>query len=373
MASLWSRGHQFRSSVSGRVVGKSIKSQASRCGNRCKGIQRPSRRDFATRQREVFDLQAKKAHRARIASQYPDGDYDYLKDEVARRLTDRLNDVSPQKSFPQALDMGALSGHVRKAIVDYTANNKGIKNFRQLEMSEELLNRDRGQHHPAGVNVTYELWDEETRLPVEDDSQDVVFSSMSLHWINDLPGVFKEAYRVLKPDGVFLGAMLGGETLQELRSSLAIAEQERYGGVSPHLSPFVKDSEIGGLIQGAGFNLPTADSDLLTVRYPDMFTMMEHLRGMGETNATFIRRSYTSKEAFLAAASAYQELYTDEDGLLEATFHVIYVIGWKPHPSQQQPDSRGSASTRLSTTLEELAKGPLSPGNNPAAPFPPRD
>eukprot|EP00466_Bigelowiella_natans_P004044 jgi/Bigna1/71212/fgenesh1_pg.14_\ len=307
--------------------------------------------------KEVFDHKAKIAHRDRITLAYPDGQYDYLKDEVARRLTDRLNDVSPAKKFPNCLDLGALSGHVRKALTDFTAKNKGITKIHQLEMSEKLLQRDFGKNEPDGVDTSYQVWEEGTKLPFEDSTFDVVFSSMSLHWCNDLPAVFKEANRVLKPDGVFLGAMLGGETLQELRSCLALAEQERYGGVAPHLSPFVRDSEIGGLIQAAGFNLPTADSDLLTVRYPDMFTMMEHLRGMGETNATHIRRNYTSMETFIAAASTYQELYTDEEDLLEATFHVIYLIGWKPHSSQQEPDERGSGSTRLSTTLEELAQG----------------
>jgi len=305
--------------------------------------------------REVFDLATKRAHRDRAAVAYSDGQYDYLKDEVARRLTDRLNDVSPTKKFPVAVDLGSLSGHVRKSLADFTATNKGIEELHQLELSELMLHRDHGMHHPEGVDVSYSVWGEETELPFAANSVDVVFSSMALHWVNDLPGVFKEVNRILKPDGVFLGAMLGGETLQELRSSFAIAELERYGGVANHLSPFVRDSEIGGLVQGAGFNLPTADSDLLTVRYPDMFTMMEHLRGMGETNSTFIRRNLTSMESFLAAASAYQELYTDDDGLLEATFHVIYLIGWKPHSSQQQPDERGSGSTRLTTTLEELA------------------
>lgn len=213
-------------------------------------------------------------------------------------------------------------------------------------------------------------------LPVESNSVDVVFSSMALHWINDLPGMFKEVNRILKPDGVFLAAMLGGETLQELRSSFAVAEQDLYGGVSPHISPFVRDSEIGGLITGAGMNLPTVDSDLVTIRYPDLFTLCEHLRGMGESNATNIRNPYTNIETFLAAAAAYEELYADEKGILDATFHVIYLIGWKKHESQQMPDERGSATSRLSATLEALRDGPLSaptpPGTTPTGEEPSR-
>ncbi|GAB5357122.1 hypothetical protein AAMO2058_000347300 [Amorphochlora amoebiformis] len=313
-------------------------------------------------QASVFDNKVKKAHRDRIATVYQHGNYDYLRDEIASRLVDRLNDVSPSKKFPVAVDLGAFSGHVRKTL-EYTAKNKGISKLHQLEQSEMLLNRDKHQNHPDGVDVSYSVWDEDQKLPFDTDSIDVVFSSMALHWINDLPGVFKEVHRVLKPDGVFLGAMLGGATLQELRSSFAVAEQERKGGLSPHVSPFVRDGEIGGLIQAAGFNLPTADSDLLTVKYPDIFTMMEHLRGMGETNATKIRQNYTPIDTFIAAAAAYQELYTDDDDLLEATFHVLYLIGWKPHESQQTPDERGSGSTRLSATLAELASGPLNPGS----------
>jgi len=291
---------------------------------------------------------------------HKDGSYDYLRDEISRRLVDRLNDISSTKKFPVAVDLGSFSGHVRKNI-EQTVVHKDIRTLHQLEMCEEMLKRDEGQYHPDGVEITYNIWEDETKLPYESDSVDVVFSSMALHWINDLPGVCKEVHRVLKPDGVFLGALLGGETLQELRSCFALAEQEREGGVRSHLSPFVRDSEVGGLIQGAGFNLPTADSDLLTIKYPDMFTLIEHLRGMGETNGTLIRQYYTKLDTFLAAAANYEELYVDEDGLLEATFHVIYFIGWKPHESQQKPKERGSESTRLRSTLEELADTPFNP------------
>jgi len=204
-------------------------------------------------------------------------------------------------------------------------------------------------HKQNNKNITTEFF------PFGPESVDLVISSMSAHWVNDLPGYFTSVRKSLKPDGAFLCAMLGGETLQELRSALAVAEQERIGGVRPHISPFAKIRDAGNLLQSAGFSLPTVDSESITCMYPDMFTLLDHLQGMGETNAIAdISPSVNlQSDSLMAAAAAYQELYADENGLIPATFEVIYVIGWSPHESQPKGLERGSATSHLAE-LESL-------------------
>jgi NADH dehydrogenase [ubiquinone] 1 alpha subcomplex assembly factor 5 len=136
--------------------------------------------------------------------------------------------------------------------------------------------------------------------------------------------------------------MLGGDTLQELRSSLVMAEQERDGGVSPHISPFTTLPDVGNLLSSAGFSLTTVDQEQFTVNYADAFILMYDLRSMGENNATLLRRKFVSKETFISAAAIYKAVYGNSDGTIPATFNVIYFIGWAPHQSQPKPKSRGS-------------------------------
>jgi NADH dehydrogenase [ubiquinone] 1 alpha subcomplex assembly factor 5 len=175
-----------------------------------------------------------------------------------------------------------------------------------------------------------------------------------MHWVNDLPGLFKEVKRVLKPDGCFMFSMVGGSTLQELRISMVMAELEREGGVGVHVGPFVELSDVGSLLQNAGFSLPTVDVDTVRVSYPNAGVLMEHLQRMGEGNASLRRRNYTGKDVFLAAASIYDEMFKledsegqEEESHIEASAQVIFAIGWSPHTSQQQPSQRGSAQHRV--------------------------
>ena len=201
------------------------------------------------------------------------------------------------------------------------------------------------------VSVHSLLADEE-HLPFPAEKFDLVLSSLSLHWVNDLPGTLIQASNSLRPDGVFIGAMLGGQTLTELRSAFVVAEQERDGGVSPHVSPFAQVADCGNLLQRAGFNLPTVDTDIIRLDFPDAFMLMEHLGGMGEGNACALRRDVLSRDTLTAAAVAYHELYGNADGTVPATFQVIYMIGWKPHETQARPKRRGSATR----SLKELSK-----------------
>lgn len=296
----------------------------------------------------VFNRDVKRLQRDRAAKLHNSSDYDYLKNEVARRLVDRLLDI--KKEFPVTVDLGCGSGHIGK----FLGERGKVQNLIQLEWNPSTLTRDivdnHAQHPGEPVPATRTSWygvaDEEF-IPLQPNSVDLVISALALHWVNDLPSCFAQIHKALKPDGCFIAALLGGETLQELRSSLALADMERLGGVRPHVSPFTRLADCGNLLSGAGFNLTTVDSDALTVPYPDMFTLIDHLQGMGEQNASVNRDLPMNRDSLLAAAAAYEALYVDEDGVLPATFEVLYLIGWKAHDSQPKPLQRGSAVKSL--------------------------
>jgi NADH dehydrogenase [ubiquinone] 1 alpha subcomplex assembly factor 5 len=296
-------------------------------------------------------------------------DYDYIQTEIAARLVDRLEDIIRDEGFPLALDLGAGAGSVYRAICAEDALQGtgggigGVRKLVQLDSAGILLNRD--------ANVPFEdqdrcdsyrlQADEEGRLAFPDGTFDLVISSASMHWVNNLPALFKEASRVLKPDGCFLLAMIGGTTLPELRASMVLAELEREGGVSPHVGPFVELPDVGALLQRAGFALPTLDTDTLTVAFPDAMVLMQHLQRMGESNAGIKRRERTSLDTFLATACLYDYnfgLTAPEDGAveIEASVQVIYAIGWTPHESQQKPLKRGTATHKVGDMMVEHTK-----------------
>eukprot|EP00937_MAST-01D_sp_MAST-1D-sp2_P006833 g6833.t1 len=326
----------------------------------------------------VFDRAAKLAQRERALSR-PDAErFDYLRDEVACRVADRLDDIT--RNFDRALDLGCGAGHMLGALA---ANRPGlasadgslrggIRCLTQLGASTAALARTEarardfglrcdtlaaggadsgggGGGNGGGVALECVQADEEQLQGALALGRryDLVMSSMSLHWVNDLPGTLIQAAECLEPDGVFIGAMLGGGTLSELRSALVVAEQEREGGVSAHVSPFAQLADIGQLMQRAGFALPTVDTDVIRLDFPDAFLLMEHLGAMGEGNACLARRPAVPRDTLVAAAEAYHALYGNEDGTVPATFQVVHMLGWKPHPSQAQPKARGSAQRSL--------------------------
>lgn len=185
---------------------------------------------------------------------------------------------------------------------------------------------------------------DDEQLPFRDESIDILMSSLSLHWVNKLPELFKEVNRCLIKDGVFLGALFGGQTLYELRCSLQLAENERLGGFAPHISPFVEPTDIGALLNRAGFNLLTIDVEEMKVNYPSMFELIFDLQSMAESNVAWNRQSHLDRDSMLAAAAIYREVYGDSSGNVPATFQVVNFIGWKPDPSQPKPARRGSAN-----------------------------
>jgi SAM-dependent methyltransferase len=193
---------------------------------------------------------------------------------------------------------------------------------------------------------------EQEILPLQPASLDLVVSALALQFVNDLPGVLAQIRRALKPDGLLLAAMIGGDTLTELRQSFAAAEAELEGGVSPRVAPFADLRDIGALLQRAGFALPVTDVDRIMVRYDDAFALMADLRRMGATNVMVERRRTPTRRAtLLRMAQLYSERFADPDGRIRATFDVVWLSGWAPHESQQQPLKPGSAKASLAETV----------------------
>lgn len=189
-------------------------------------------------------------------------------------------------------------------------------------------------------------------LPLSPASIDLAVSALALHFVNDLPGVLVQIRRALRPDGLFLAALIGGDSLFELRQAFAVAEAEIEGGVSPRVLPFADVRELGALLQRAGLALPVVDVDRLTVRYADPLALMRDLRAMGATNVLFERRRAPLRRATLARMmQVYAERLSDGDGRIRATFDIVWLSGWAPHESQQQPLRPGSARTRLADAL----------------------
>ncbi|XP_034045204.1 arginine-hydroxylase NDUFAF5, mitochondrial isoform X2 [Thalassophryne amazonica] len=294
----------------------------------------------------VFDRMMKKRQKNWAASLPDSQQYDYLRDEVGSRVADRVYDVA--RTFRLALDVGSGKSH----IVEYLQKDV-VECLFLTDISEKSLRR----RQRGDVPTQLILADEEF-LPFKENTFDLVVSSLSLHWINDLPGTLKQIHQVLKPDGVFIGAMVGGDTLYELRCSLQLAEMEREGGFSPHVSPFTAVTDVGNLLGQASFNLLTVDVEDIQVRYPGILEVMTDLQGMGESNCAWNRRALLHRDAILAAAAIYKEMYGNEDGSFPATFQILYMIGWKPHESQAKPARRGSATVSFGD-LSTLTQPPV--------------
>ncbi|CAM9166671.1 unnamed protein product, partial [Phaeothamnion confervicola] len=387
-----------------------------RIGPRHPSLSRRRRHLSGTPSMLVFDRAVKRRQRDAAAAAPDHADFEYLRRHTASVLVDRIEDVT--RSFPMALDLGCHTGHVAELIaaqkgLEGVGGVGGVRTLVQCDFSEQALLRAReraraNQHLDTGdsgsdgdgdadssgnggkngggdgassgnggdggassapatpgpeaaageprVRTHFCLADEEF-LPFGPGTFDLVMSNLCLHWVNDLPRAMAEIRQALRPDGAFIGAMLGGSTLTELRRCLLLAEQEREGGMSTHTSPSAHVSDCGNLLQAAGFALTTVDTETVTVHYPSALALMEHLQGMGEGNAALSRRLTVSRDTLLAAAAAYQALYGEDDGdgsiSVPASFQVCYMIGWAPHASQQQPKRRGSATRSLKDAVSQ--------------------
>ena len=253
----------------------------------------------------------------------------FLLDRVAGELSDRLAVVLRQ--FERAVDLGTPTDTLCRALAA-CGNVAGI-------VSASVQ---------SGVNVAVD----EEALPFADASLDLVVSALALQFVNDLPGTLIQIRRALKPDGLLLAALIGGESLTELRAAFAQAESEIEGGVSPRVAPFADVREMGALLQRAGFALPVVDSDRVTVRYRTVLDLMRDLRRMGATNVLHERRRAPLKRATLQRlAEIYAQRFADADGRLRATFDIVWLSGWAPHENQQKPLRPGSATHRLADAL----------------------
>jgi SAM-dependent methyltransferase len=191
-------------------------------------------------------------------------------------------------------------------------------------------------------------------LPFQSQSFDLVVSALALQFVNDLPGVLAQIRRALRPDGLLLAAMIGGDTLTELRQAFAAAEAECEGGVSPRVAPFADLRDVGGLLQRAGFALPVTDVDRVVVRYDNVFALMADLRRMGATNILRERRREPTRRAtLLRLAEIYSQRFSDPDGRIRATFDVIWLSAWAPHESQPKPLRPGSATASLEAAVKK--------------------
>lgn len=286
----------------------------------------------------IFNRKAVRHHRDRAAATL--ADFDFLFGEVAERLGDRLLDVT--RTFPVALDLGCHGGELAAHIPP----KSGIEKLIQCDVSPAMAQRAKSETGHVCLSVDEEF------LPFKEQSLDLVISNLSLHWVNDLPGALTQIRRALKPDGLFLAALLGGDTLHELRDAWMSAEIELEGGMSPRTSPSAEVKDAGNLLSRAGFALPVADTETLTVSYAHPLKLMADLRGMGETNATALRRnSFTRRATLMRAADIYLEKHADSDGRIPATFEVIYLTAWAPHESQQKPLQPGSGKVSLSNVF----------------------
>ncbi len=276
----------------------------------------------------IFDRKLLRARRRRAERL---GASDFLIERVAADIAERLAVVLRQ--FDLAVDLGTAGDAVRRALA---ASGK------------------------VGAIVAASPWasgplavvaDEEA-LPFRDGAIDLVVSALSLQFANDLPGVLVQIRRALRPDGLLLAALLGGDTLTELRQAFAQAEAEIEDGISPRVAPFADLRELGALLQRAGFALPVTDVDRVTVRYASPIALMHDLRAMGATNVLTERRRRPLRRATLRRMiEIYGERFADADGRIRATFEIVWLSGWAPHESQQQPLRPGSARQRLADAL----------------------
>jgi SAM-dependent methyltransferase len=287
----------------------------------------------------IFDRDLVRLRRRRAASIGP---ATFLLDRVAADLADRLAAVL--RRFDLTLDLGTPNEAVRAA----------------LARMDNVGTVVRASAVTTGSEVQPFVIADEEALPFRDSAFDLAVSALALQFVNDLPGTLVQVRRALKPDGLFLAALLGGETLTELRQSFAAAESEIEGGASPRVAPFADLRDLGALLQRAGFALPVTDADSVTVRYDSAFALMQDLRRMGATNTLAERRrSPLRRTTLMRTAEIYAERFADDDGRVRATFEILWLSGWVPHASQQQPLKPGSAKARLADALgaREISTG----------------
>jgi SAM-dependent methyltransferase len=287
----------------------------------------------------ILDRGAHLAHRRRAHRARVDG-ADFLYRAAADDLLDRLGAVD--RRFPVAVEIGSPNSYLADALL---ASGKVGEVVRFDALAAAL-----GGAHRSVAG------DAET-LPFAAESLDLVVSALHLQWLDDLPGALAQIRRALRPDGLLLASLLGGDTLAELRDALALAESELTGGAAPRVIPFADVRSLGALLQRAGFALPVTDRDRRTVRYASALDLMRDLRAMGAANPLLERsRRPLPRSVLFRAAGVYAERFADADGRIRATFDIVSLSGWAPHESQQKPLKPGSATARLADALNAVER-----------------
>ena len=282
----------------------------------------------------IFDRRLLTQRRERVCADA--GRHDFLLARACEDICDRLSMV--QRRFEKAAVLGAHHGLLGRCV--RTLPNVGCAV--ETDSAPGMLRQCDGPRVLA----------DEELLPFADGSLDLVISALSLQFVNDLPGVLAQVRRVLKADGLFLAAMLGGTTLAELREAFLVAESEVEGGASPRVAPLLDVREGGALLQRAGFALPVADCDTVGVTYATALDLMRDVKGMGASNMLLARRrAPLRRSTLLRAMEVYSERFGAADGRVRATFEIITLTGWVPHESQQKPLKPGSARSRLADAL----------------------
>lgn len=284
----------------------------------------------------IFDRRLHALRRARAAGRY--AAHSFLKQVAAEDIALRLSAIN--RRFERVLDLGAHDGTLSRVLKSDPALAGRIGDIVSSDFSPAFA------RPPLGV-----VADEEA-LPFADASFDLIVSALSLHWVNDLPGALIQIRRALKPDGLFIGVVLGGRTLTELRQSLLAAEEEIRGGAANRVSPFMDVIDGAGLLQRTGFAMPVADNDARTVRYANPLRLLDDLRGMGETSAPASRGGpRLTRTILMRAMEIYAQRFADPDTRIRATFEFVAISGWAPAPDQPKPRRPGSATVRLADAL----------------------
>ncbi len=287
---------------------------------------------------EIFDRALGNSRLDRAWAQAkPGSGVDFLIARASAELAERLSVV--QRRFALAADLGSPGPHAADAL------SAGGQVGSVVRIAPTRASLGAGRFLGAVGDLE--------RLPTADGRFDLAVSLLALQTVNDLPGALIQIRRALRPDGLFVAALIGGDSLTELRQSLTIAESEVLGGASPRVAPFVDVRALGGLLQRAGLALPVVDLDRATVRYADLIGLMRDLRAFGAANALHARsRKPARRDMLMRAAEVYAELFSDPDKRLRATFDILWVSAWAPHESQPKPLAPGSATTRLADALK---------------------
>ncbi len=290
-----------------------------------------------------FDPKLVRAHKARANARFRE--VAFLHVRAADDLTERLEAIP--RHFTRTLALGG-GGLVSQALAARPALAQRLGAVIEADVASGDVVLDPGF------------------LPFTAGAFDLIVSPLTLHWVNDLPGALVQLRMALKPDGLLLASLFGGETLHELRFALLQAESETSGGAGPRVAPFADVRDIGALLQRAGFALPAVDRDVVTVRYSDPLRLLADLRAMGETSALADRPRALTRRVLFRALEIYRERFADPDGRVRASFEIITATGWAPHASQQKPLAPGSAKTRLADALGVNERGAGDMGTHPA-------